>query len=165
MPSCRPDVIPSVLYKAMAMKPLTVLDVGAGHGKWGVLLTEYLKYWGGYSPVIDAAEPFVGYQSPAWGSYRQVFKRDVMELLGLFGRYDLVLACDVIEHLTREDGERFLAAIQKRYIVTTPGYWNPQGASFGNERERHVSRWAPDDFENHQLVTDIRGQTHILGWR
>ena len=166
MPSCRPDVIPEIIYKIMEMKPKTVLDVGAGHGKWGCLIAEYCKYWLNYLPVIDAIEFFESYKSPAYGFYRTVWQgSNVMDLLGLMDRYDLVLIIDVIEHLDRWEGKKLLASIKNHYIVSTPGYWSPQTAMFGNERERHVSRWALEDFENSRTVVAQDGRSHILGWK
>jgi len=164
MPSCRPDVIPAVLYKLIEMSPKTILDVGAGHGKWGVLCGEYLKYWKNIEPVIDGVEAFEKYKSPVHGVYRQVFYRDVTEIMHIVGNYDLVLAIDVIEHLSRDDGLKLLD-VAKSYLVSTPGYWSPQGACFGNEHETHISKWSTDDFVNSQLIVDQVGRNHILGWK
>ena len=58
MPSCRPDVIPELVYKVMEMCPETILDIGVGYGKWGALCIEYLKYWKNITPVVDGVEVF-----------------------------------------------------------------------------------------------------------
>ena len=164
MPSCRPDIIPEILYLVMGMKPRTILDVGVGNGKWGVLCGEYLRYWCDIIPDIDGVEAFRTYQSPAYAAYRNVFQGDVMDRLDLVGDYDLVLAVDVIEHLTKEDGVKMLEAVKGKYIVSTPNYWLAQGASFGNEYERHVSQWSQADFCNSRLISDRVGRQHVLGW-
>jgi len=171
MPSCRPDVISPILYKVMEMaranKPRlnTVLDVGAGCGKWGCLLTEYMRYWTGYAPEIDAVEPHTQYNTPAYGFYRNVFRTNVIDMLDDLKNYDLMFAIDVIEHMTREDGVRLLAAAGPRYIVCTPGYWSPQGTVFGNKLEKHISRWYESDFANATTVVNQAGRSHIIGWR
>lgn len=165
MPSCRPEVIPAIVYKAMTFKPKTILDVGAGCGKWGCLLYEYLRYWCDMEPEIDAVEPFAAYKTPAWGFYRNVYEQDVLDVMGLLDKYDLVLMIDVIEHLEREKGEQVLNAVAKHYLVSTPAYWSPQGASFGNERERHVSRWYPADFYDAKIVQGGGGRNFIIGWK
>lgn len=165
MPSCRPDVISEIMYLVMGMKPQTILDVGAGYGKWGVLCTEYLKYWCGIEPEIDGVEVFKGYTSPAYGAYRSVLNVDVMSLLKSFRNYDLVLAVDVIEHLTRQDGIKMLSSVDNHYIVSTPNYWLPQGADFGNKHERHVSQWSREDFANSILINDKVGRQHVVGWK
>lgn len=165
MPSCRPDVIPKILYKVMDMRPNSIVEVGIGFGKWGVMCKEYLKYWMGVDVRITGIEVFGGYANTAYGVYNKVVEKDVMSVLGELEDADLVLAVDVIEHLRRKDGERMLAAIGNRYIVTTPGYWSSQGTCFGNEHEQHRSQWKEDDFANSEVVVDVFGRSHIIGWR
>lgn len=161
MPSCRPEVIPEIVYRVMSMKPKTILDVGAGCGKWGVLCNEYLRYWCDTIPIIDGIEVFRGYESPVHSIYGEIIYDNVMNQLDRVGKYELVLAVDIIEHLTREDGLKFMGAIKGRYIISTPNYWNPQGPCFGNVHETHVSRWQPEDFENRTVVNG----KYIVGWR
>ena len=161
MPSCRPEVIPSIVYKVMEMRPQTILDVGAGNGKW-VLCDEYLKYWCNVQPEIDGVEVFGDYESPAYSVYREVFNCNVMDLVknDKIEEYDLVLIVDVIEHLTKEEGMLLLSKCNK-YIVSTPNYWLPQGAEFDNEHERHISKWETSDFEQAQVVSG----KYIMGWK
>ena len=165
MPSCRPDIIPAVLYRVMEMKPSTILDIGAGHGKWGVLCTEYLRYWCDIIPEVDGVEVFSEYAPGAHSAYRKMFYENIMDKLDIVEDYDLVLIIDVIEHLSREEGRQLLDKVKKHYIVSTPSYWSAQGASFGNIHETHVSRWTEDDFANSTLVGDATGRYHILGWQ
>lgn len=166
MPSCRPDLIPAVVYRVMDMKPQSILDVGIGHGKWGILCDEYLRYWCNIQPHIDGVEAFRGYTSPAHSIYKKIFYCDVVNLFDedMLESYDLVLAIDVIEHLSKENG-RMLLDSSKHYIVATPGYPSPQGAVFGNEYERHVSEWKPSDFEHCTSVKNIFGREHLVGWK
>jgi len=165
VPSCRPEVLSDVIYKVMEMGPQTILDVGMGYGKWGVLCIEYLKYWKGITPLVDGVEVFEGYKSPVHKIYRNVFYLDVMRLLPRLGEYDLVLLVDVIEHLSRENGLKLLDAVKKHYIVSTPAYWSGQGACCGNEHEAHISRWWQADFENSSVIFGREGRKHILGWK
>lgn len=161
MASSRPEIIPFIVYKLMEMKPKTILDVGTGYGKWGLLCVEYLKYWCGVTPVVDGVEAFPDYASPAHKLYRQMYYTSVLTMLPKLADYELVLCTDVIEHMTREDGERFKNAIKGRYIISTPNYWNPQEATDGNEFDKHQSLWHGTDFENHAIV----GGKYIIGWR
>ena len=166
MPSCRPDVISGVLYKVMDIKPGTILDVGVGHGKWSILCDEYLRYWTNLVPKIDGVEIFENYKSPAYGVYNEIFNCDVMSLVEKekIQNYDMVLIIDVIEHLSKENGFKLLEKCNK-YIVSTPNYWLPQGSSFGNDHEKHISKWDGQDFENHTIVQNVVGGEHILGWK
>lgn len=165
MPSCRPDIIPEVIYKVMDMNPQTILDVGMGCGKWGLLCHEYLKYWKDTVPVIDGIEVFEDYKNPAYSIYRKVYYGDVMDLLSIVGDYDLVMVMDVIEHLTRENGFKLIDSIKNHYIISTPGYWSAQGANFGNKYERHISRWKQTDFKYSLLIPDRVGRRQIIGWK
>lgn len=166
MPSCRPEVISTILYKIMDMRPHTILDVGAGHGKWGCLAAEYLKYWCNIEPAIDAVEPFGEYESPAWKFYSYMYEGNVLDMShDVFARYDLVLIVDVIEHIERKFGRLLLESCKNHYIVSTPSYWNPQGCMFGNVLETHISKWSPKDFDNHVIVAGANGRNHIVGWR
>ena len=157
MPSSRPGSIPLVVSLIRRLNPDTVLDVGAGFGKWGFLLREYLEVWQGrlhpddWEKAIDAAEIFEGYRALPWYPviYRHVYG-DVRKVD--LGRYDLVLWGDVIEHLSKAEGQSLLRKC-RAWIVTTPNGGTDQGASFGNEAERHRSRWGVEDFE-HVRVTD-----------
>lgn len=166
MPSCRPDIIPNVIYKLMEMKPKTILEVGIGFGKWGVLCKEYLKFWCNYEPVIDGVEAFSEYKSGAHNVYRTVFYSDIISVAEnlKIGDYDLLLMIDVIEHLKKEDGANLLS-MASNYLVSTPAYWAEQGAVFGNEYERHVSKWAFQDFAHSQLIKGESGRSFIMGWK
>jgi SAM-dependent methyltransferase len=164
MPSCRPDIISGVLYKILDICPKTILDVGAGYGKWGVLCTEYLRYWKDINVRIDGIEIFRGYESPAQLVYRSFWNVDVMDRLDIIPDYDLILSVGSIEHLKREDGLKLLE-LAKGYVVSTPGYWIAQKECFGNVHETHVSKWDCWDFDNSRMVKDVLGRDHILGWR
>ena len=166
MPSCRPDVIPAILYKVIEMRPRSIIDIGVGHGKWGLLCREYLRYWTGINAKIAGIEIYGGDETPAYSLYDEMFREtNVISVLDKFGDCELVLAVDVIEHLERRDGEKLLKAVKNRYIVSTPGYWSAQGTCFGNEHEQHKSSWSESDFENSKIVVDIVGRPHIVGWK
>ena len=149
----------------MDLRPETILDIGIGNGKWGCLCYEYLHYWRNVTPIIDGIEIFGNYKSPAYGFYREVFYDSVLKKLDILKNYDLVMAFDIIEHLTREEGLNMLGKIEKHYLISTPSYWNPQGASFGNKYEIHISKWTESDFANSMLITDATGRQQILGWK
>lgn len=165
MPSCRPDIMSEVVYKVIEMKPNTILDIGVGYGKWGVLCDEYLRYWCNIKPTIDGIEVFEDYKSPAHGVYNKIIYDNVMNQLSTVSGYDLVLIIDVIEHLSREDGLKLLDCIKGHYIISTPNYWHPQASSFGNEHEKHISLWTQKDFVQSCLVRNKVGRDHIVGWK
>ena len=115
-------------------------------------MREYLEVWSGqlypedWTRRIDAIEVFEPYTRLPWYKlfYDNVYVGDIREQLDLLPEYDLVLFGDVIEHMEKEEGQSVLSRC-RRWILTTPGYDSPQGAAFGNEHERHVSRWNAED--------------------
>ena len=168
MPSSAPALLTPVMSMVMSMHPRSVLDVGCGLGKWGALCREYLDWWGSSDGLgtrrtrIDAVEihePYIG------ELHRVVYDRivigDAVEYLGSEASapgYDLILCMDMIEHLDAACGRRFLTVAMERsnaVLLSTPISPMAQGAVFGNEHERHVSAWKPDDF-------DIFG--HVSSW-
>jgi 2-polyprenyl-3-methyl-5-hydroxy-6-metoxy-1,4-benzoquinol methylase len=179
MPSSSPALLSPIMKLVMDLRPASVLDVGCGAGKWGALCREYLDWWGpgatgARRTRIDAVEIHTPYIGPLHRAvYDEVFcPRDAVDFLEApvpdLGfrtppeRNDLILCVDVIEHLERERGLRFVVAAMKRtrtILISTPMVPSPQGAVFGNEHERHVSRWTPQDFEEFGAVsgTGVRG--------
>ena len=176
MPSSSFFLLGPVIRIVRELNPSSVLDVGCGAGKWGVLCREYLDLWDGRESVerrvkIDAIEIFLEYLGDL---HRAVYDRvhvgnavDILEgaqpsIEGGFrlgavprDRWDLILCADMIEHLSDVDGSRFIEAALARadaLLVTTPQNPTDQGAVFGNEHERHVSRWTPQDFEPYGWV-------------
>lgn len=146
--------------------PKSILDVGIGFGKWGMLCREYLDiYHGRYIKAewqirIDGLEIFESYRTPVWELYDSITIGDLREKAELLNQYELVLLIDVIEHLERDEGETVMKSIATGYIVATPvNLHSLENAAFGNEHEKHKSLWFPADFPNSEIVGD-----QIIGW-
>jgi len=174
MPSSRYDVIPKVLDLVVSQKPKSILDVGAGFGKWGFLFREYLEVWQGnlypkdWKIQIDAIEIFRQYTDLPW--YKEIYNHitvaDIYEYMKISEKdnsidyYNLIMFGDVIEHLTKPQGKEILYAC-KNWIVVTPAYRSPQGEGFGNIHETHKSFWNTEDFDNYEVIKD----RYIVAWR
>jgi hypothetical protein len=157
MPSSRSEIIsPALAYIEAAHDVNSVLDVGIGFGKWGVLCREYLDVWKGrvlpaeWQVRIDGVEAFAAYRNPAWAAYSDVYVAEVRQWLSESDRtWDVVLMMDVLEHFQHHDGAALLADLLGRsrlLIVATPTFVRPQGVVYGNVYERHVAAWSPDQF-------------------
>lgn len=162
MPSSRWNHIPLVLSVVKQLKPASILDVGVGFGKWGHLFREYLDivpserdpdryYRENWKITIDGIEGYAPYITPAHEFfYNNIFIGDMREMLNRLGCYDVIFLGDVIEHVEKSDGVKFLtnciAHSSKAVIVTTPARWVEQGAVCNNELEVHRSIWTQDDF-------------------
>jgi len=173
LPSSRWDNIPDIIYALRKIKPKSILDVGCGFGKWGFLAREYLDVWDGnyykdkWQTRIDAVEIFPQYIQP-WHKiiYDNIFIGDIQEIL--LEEYDLIIACDVLEHIPEE---RVSAVMQRlrhwatSLIVSVPLGIRPQGKEFDNEFEIHRSTWTLDKIKSynpHELK--IHGQQALAVW-
>lgn len=74
---------------------------------------------------------------------------------------DLVTSYGMIEHLPKEDGWKLLKKCDKlseKYVlIDTPNGYVPQGAEFGNEHQRHLSGWFPNEFRS--MAYTVRGNS------
>lgn len=112
----------------------TVLDVGAGQGKYGYLLHDYTV------DAVEVWEPYVELNDLA-NVYRDVYVTDVYVFISrLTRRYDVVIFGDVLEHLTTRSAQFVLEktlAVSDEVIVVVP-YLYAQGPEHGNDHQRHL---------------------------
>lgn len=120
------------LAEISEIHPRTILDVGAGAGTYRRLWPE------GHWTAVEVWEPYVN-KFNLRSLYDKVIVGDVQSV-DLGGPYDLVIAGDVLEHVTDPSGlfER-LRHIASFVLVQVPlGHW-PQGEVDGNPYEAHVA--------------------------
>lgn len=145
-----------LMDKVMVERPSSVLDIGVGFGKYGVLLREaldipYERYdKSRWRARIDGIEAFRGYKNPIHDYvYDNLIYNPISDCLPDLGMYDVILMVDVLEHFTKEQGMKLLDDLllhTKALIISTPSNPSPQGEYLGNHFETHLSRWTPADF-------------------
>jgi len=135
--------IPWVVEVIAREQPKTVLDVGAGYGKFGILVREYAN-----PERVDA----VDVTKPRFEAYDHVYLGDARELDRLLPAdaptYDLALFLDIIEHLEKPDAWALLETLTRRarrVLVTTPLGFRAQEVP-GLPYETHRSGWFPWEF-------------------
>lgn len=162
MPSSRPNHIPAVLGVMLRLEPSSVLDIGTGFGKWGVLIREYTdirlsereperydrENW---RVRIDGIEGFRRYLTPVHDYvYDHVHVGDMRDVIDGLGTYDMILLGDVIEHVEKAEGEALLRKCLDHcsgaVVVSTPAVFREQGEACGNVLETHRSFWTSGDF-------------------
>ena len=164
MPTSLPNNLTLVCAICGAINPGSVIDIGTGHGKTGVLLRELLDVLPGryrktdWKARITGVEPFGGYANPIWDyAYDDIITEDALTALAKLESADLAVALDVWEHLEPPYAAELLAALLARcryVLISTPKHPSEQGAVFGNPYEVHRTEWHPAHFRHvrHRLT-------------
>jgi hypothetical protein len=151
MPTGHFGHISLVVQILMKVQPKSILDIGIGYGKYGMLAREYLDYahFKKREILIDGIEGFGEYiQDGQRFYYDQIYVGDARVLLSTLAQYDMILLLDTLEHFTRDDGLQILKTCQskaKYILVATPRDLGVQGLVYGNEFECHRFQWRKKD--------------------
>jgi len=162
MPTSHWSYISKIVDTIKKYNPSSILEIGVGAGKYGILSREYLEIYGAnrwqkkdWKVIIDGVEiykPYITDQIKHY--YSNIYNDDIVNLFktNQLGKYDLILMTDVLEHLTKENGIYILAQIfehSKASILAVPiGDWRYEFEG-ENKAESHISIW--NDLE---LLTD-----------
>jgi 2-polyprenyl-3-methyl-5-hydroxy-6-metoxy-1,4-benzoquinol methylase len=144
----------------------TVLDVGCGYGRWGHLIrTNFWEAWLPSAPAVDGFDAFEGNVEACrrYGGYRRVWQQQLPSPLE--GRWDTVLACEVIEHLPPEHVDDVITQLEsvaaRRIIFSTPNWPYFRGGddtAYGyNEFEAHHSYVSRDTFKRRGYAIEGAG--------
>ena len=163
MPTSHYHQISKIVEIILLLRPRSVLDIGVGYGKYGVLSREFLEFWLEDKPYeerkirIDGIEVFPGYISAGHRYYYdEIYIGGALATVPTLGQYDLILIVDVLEHFTEKEGLELLkqcTAKGKHILVSTPFDIGEQGAVFGNEFERHRFQWKKKQLRHFSPVT------------
>ena len=135
-----PMQISFVLDVILQLEPRSVLDIGCGSGKYGVLAREYLP-----KAQIDGIEGFAPYVTNVHRVvYDHIYEANALEVVPTLNHYDLTMMIDMFEHLTFEDGAKLLDNLSKRsrHILVSVPVWHPeQDAMHGNVLQEHHAQY------------------------
>lgn len=162
MPFSHSGQLSTIVQYCETLQPNSVLDVGTGMGVYGFLLRTNLEHLNlfdvrgasaslrprsEWQRRIDGIEGYATYRTPVHDyAYNRLYIGDALTLLADMaeGAYELVMAIDIVEHFTKEDGLRFLrecARVSSRAcLVSTPKDFMPQEVQ-ANPLEDHRSHW------------------------
>lgn len=160
------DIGTSTLYSTewivdqlRALNPRSIVDVGCGWGRWGFLAREFLELWAHrftpdeWAVHIDAIDAHPGTWTPIHPYvYDRCLEVDVRDWVP-DRNYDVAIACDVIEHLPKDDGLVVLERLKDHcgaVLLGLPLGWGTRQGFDGNPYEAHRSSWEESE------VRDIR---------
>lgn len=143
------------------LNPLSILDVGAGFGRWGILFREFLEVWGSgnytgkWERVIDGVEIFSDYIKPYhYFFYNNIFTEEALSFMKRSSAYyDLINCGDVIEHFEKDKALELIDICLKRseyLLINIPigNNWHQDSVN-NNEYERHRSVWKVSEFKKY----------------
>jgi glycosyltransferase involved in cell wall biosynthesis len=162
LPTSWYQAIPPIMDLVVAEKPQSILDIGIGFGKFGMLIRDTLEIpFERYEKQqweirLDGIEIFEPYKNPVHQyMYDNVYYSDILDVIDKLPKYDVILLVDVIEHLSKDEGQtligQLLSHTNKALIVSTPLYPEVQVDYLGNKHEQHKSRWT---------ILDLSGFNH-----
>jgi len=161
-----------IIYK---LSPNSILDVGAGFGKYGLLCREYLELWDGRNKYhefirrIDGVEVYQKYITPVHEFiYNNIYSEDITALIDKIDyRYDLVLLIDVLEHFDKPTGHSLLDKLLRQnngVLISTPKNPSAQTGVFKNIYETHRAKWTRDELSSFQDSFFTRDSTHSIAY-
>lgn len=171
-----PENIPVVLKLVDDTKAHRILDIGAGMGKYGLLIREMhmseQANLGRLKPknfsMIDACE-YTRYfleQEHLSKIYDTVYPES---FLTLFDKkedsrlYELVLMIDVVEHYDKETVIEFLKTyVETPVLISTPKRTEMYTEHFYGDAAHHVSQWDMKDFKKVGPILEDR--SNDLSW-
>jgi len=137
-----------------------ILDVACGCGSWGFKI----RFEKGGNPFLIGLDIYKPYLKKLKRTkiYNDLICADAKNIPIRSRIFDFVIACEVIEHMKKQDGLKLLKELERvskgRVILSTPLGFLKQQAS-NNVYEKHISSWWPKDFlemhYNHMVIYDI----------
>jgi SAM-dependent methyltransferase len=152
MPSSDHRQIPIIIDILKLISPRTILDIGCGCGKYGLLAKEYLRdkpYIDGWKKVerVDGLEVFDKYITDIQKAiYDNLYIGDATEIE--IGDYELYMLIDSIEHMPKDKGLELVNKLKNKgkVLIATPKKFEVHPVRYGNSHEEHISHYTYKDF-------------------
>lgn len=123
----------------------SILDIGPGQGTYFDLLSSMKQFvWEG----IEAWQPYIE-KFQLEKKYNRIYNEDVRNFNWDEKFYDLIIAGDILEHMSKEDAVTLVENClnhSKQLIISIPVVYMPQGELENNPFEVHVKPdWSDEE--------------------
>lgn len=143
----------------------TFLDLGCGCNS--VLARTHSLSTGTFSVGVEIFEPYLQ-ESRRKQIHSHYIQADVRMIEFKPKSFDAVVAIELLEHLTKDEGTELLNKMKgwarKKIIITTPNGYISQGSYDGNPAQEHKSGWGVDELKGHGFrVFGMNGWKRLRG--
>jgi hypothetical protein len=169
--------IPIILSAVEKQNHKSVLDIGAGMGKYGLLIREqYLSKkaeLGELEPSndinIDAVEDtkYLLDKIDGSGIYDHIYKNDVFNIVDELKSnkaHELILIIDVLEHWNKEVGISLIKELVTicPVLISTPKKVGMYKDHFYGDPRHHITQFSQEDFNGFEYDDYSNNLSHIL---
>jgi hypothetical protein len=129
------------------LNPATVLDIGAGAGKYGHMVRSVLPQC--HTTAVEMDADYI-YSFDLHSTYNEIIHAEATTLFDNPRiRYDMVVIGDCIEHMRKSAALDLLEFLvyRTRHVMVVYPYKFQQDDVDGHAQEAHISIWQPSDFE------------------
>jgi len=139
-----------------------VLDLGCGYNS----TLQYCNV--PFSVGVESFNPYLQ-ESKKKGIHNQYIKADIRKIEFQPEAFDAVVAIEVLEHLTKQEGAQLLNKMErwatKKIIITTPNGYLWQDGYDDNPLQEHKSGWSIEELRNFEFkVFGINGWKSLRGY-
>ena len=142
----------------------SILDLGSGPGSGCGSPIQYCD--ASFKVGVELFEPYLE-QSQKKGLHNKYIKEDIRRVDFPPKSFDLVMMIDVLEHLSKEDGQRLLKKMgkwaKKKVVVFTPNGYVFQGTYDENPLQAHRSGWSAEELR--EMGFKVYGANGLKGIR
>jgi len=167
-----PNFVTEIEEEIRKSKCKSLLDVGCGANSPIQRFSDTLDAVG-----IDAFKPSIN-KSKLKKIHKKYYQMEVLQIGDKFKKksFDCVLASDLIEHLTKKEGNKLINMMEKiakkRVIIFTPNGFVPQGEYDSNPWQVHNSGWGVEEMRRrgYEIIginglKCLRGEYALVRWK
>ncbi len=152
-----------LLNKILPKGKLRILELGCGKGDIGETINRDKKH---NIIGVDIFAPYIKIANDS-GFYTKVLKADITSYPIKDKFFDVIIACQVIEHLKDKNAKKLITAsisrTRKKVIITVPNGECDQDEYDENPFQKHQSEWTVEKFRSLNFRVYGQGLKFVYG--